>query len=87
MLDQVCIPIALIIAHAFAYEPNVFLSWAQSYTSFQNQLNFWVYVQLPISSTSRSPQWISLLQGSNWMALMKFILEEKCYSSVQATIC
>ena len=27
MMDQACIPITLIIAHTFAYNPNVFLSW------------------------------------------------------------
>ena len=38
--------------------------------------------QLPISSL---PWWVSPLQGSDWLALKKFILQERNYSSVWAT--
>ena len=47
--DQACILINLIIAHSFAYEPNIFIPWAQSYASFKNQCNFWVCDQLLMS--------------------------------------
>lgn len=52
---------------------------------FIHQSNCWVYGQLPTSSTSGLPWWISLLQGSDGMALKNFILEEKSGSSFQAT--
>ena len=52
----------------------------------KNQSNCWVCGQLPVSSTSGLPWWISLLQGSNWLALRTFILEERNFSPVQATL-
>ena len=66
----------------FAYESNVFLYYA----SLKNQSNCWVCGQLPVSSTSGLPWWIFPLQGSDWIALRKFILEERNYSPVQPTI-
>ena len=41
--------------------------------------------QLPVSSTSSLTWWVSPLQGSDWLALTEFILEERNYSSVWAT--
>ena len=67
----------------FAYESNAFLSWTRSYSSFKNPSSCWACGQLPVSNTSGLPWWISPLQGSNWMALRKFILEERNYSPVQ----
>ena len=57
MPDQARIPITLIIAYTFAYEPNVFLSQSQSYASFKNQSNCWVYGQLPKSPVLLGLPW------------------------------
>lgn len=75
MLDQACILITLVIVNTSAYEPSIFLR-AQSYAHFKNQSSCWVCSQLRMFSTARLPWWISSLQGSNWMALKNFILEE-----------
>ena len=37
--DQACKLITLITAHTFAYKPEVFLPWAQSFLSFKSQTN------------------------------------------------
>lgn len=65
MPDQACKLITLIIAHTFAYKPEVFLPWAQSFLSFKSQTNCWVRGQLPLSSTPRLTWWVSplLLDG------------------------
>ena len=76
----------LLISWTFAYESNVFLSWARSYVNFKNQSNCWVCGKLPMSNTSSLPWWVSPLQRSDWMALSKFILEERSHSSVRDTI-
>ena len=39
-----------------------------------------------MSRTSKLPWWISPLQGNELIALRKFIVEERSYSSVWATI-
>ena len=39
-----------------------------------------------MSNTSGLLWWVSPLQGSDWMALRKFILEERSYSYVWATV-
>lgn len=59
------------------------LSWAQSYENFRNHSSC---SQLPTPRVSVLPWWISSLQSSDWMALRKFILEERYCSSVQAAI-
>lgn len=74
--DQACILINLIIAHSFAYEPNIFIPWAQSYASFKNQSKCWVWDQLSVSSISGLLQCFSPIQGSDWLALRDFILKE-----------
>lgn len=60
------------------------ISWAPSFAVFKNQPSCWVCSQLPTSSTPRLPWWISPLQGSNWMALRDFALEERNFSTLQA---
>ena len=65
MPDQACKLITLITAHTFAYKPEVFLPWAQSFLSFKSQTNGWVCGQLPLSRTPRLTWWVSppLLDG------------------------
>ena len=75
-----------LIVRTFACEWNVLLSLAQSYAEFKDYSSCWVYGQLPTSSTTGLSWWISPLQDSNWIALKKFILEERSYTSVGAII-
>ena len=73
-------------SRTLAYKSDVFLSWTRFYASFKNQSNCWVCGQLPVSSPSGLPWWISPLQGSNWMALRTFILQERKFSPIQVTL-
>lgn len=60
------------------------LNHEQDPVNFKNQSSYWICGQLPMSSNSGLPCWISPLPGSDWMALRKFILEERKSSSVLA---
>ena len=64
---------------------NCFLSLAWCYSNFRNHSNCWVCGQLPTSNASGLPWWVSPLQGSDWIALRKFILQGRNYISVRAT--
>ena len=75
-----------LISQTFAHESNVFLSWAYTQANLKNQYNCWVCGQLPTPSNSGLPWRISLLQGTDKVALRKFTLEERCCSSVLSTI-
>ena len=57
----------------------------QDPVNFKSQSSYWICGQLPMSSNSGLPWWISPLPGSDWMALRKFILEERKSSPVLAT--
>ena len=57
-----------------------FFNHEQDPVNFKNQSSYWVCGQLPMSSNSGLPCWISPLPGSDWMALRKFILEERKFS-------
>lgn len=50
----------------------------------KNQSSCWVCGQLPMSNTPSLPWWLSLLQGSSWMALTNFTLGERDSSTMQA---
>lgn len=85
MPHQVGILITLIVVHSFTYEPNIFLPWTQLFASFKkNQSSCWVCGQLPMSNTPSLSWWLSLRQGSSWMALTNFTLGERDSSTMQA---
>ena len=85
-LTQMITYSVFLISWTSAYESNIFSIMGTSYADFRNQSNYWVCGQILTSSTSILLWWLSPLQGSDWIALRKSILQERCYSSVQATI-
>ena len=61
---------------------NVFLLWAKSYADFTDNSNCWICGQLPLSSSSGLPWWVSQLQHADWLVLRHLILEEKNASMI-----
>lgn len=56
---------------------NVFLTLAKAYVNFTNNSSCWLYGQLPLSSASELPWWISPFQGADWLGLRDSIIEER----------
>ena len=58
-------------------QDNIFISWAHSYTDFNNSPNCWVCGAMPMSVMDGLPWWVLPLRYGDFIPLCSFLEQQK----------